>query len=83
MRKTIFDKLNIHYREIIDKVLTKQFGDFGFKTEWNLFSMSLVSTWNKKLSLKKKKEIKKYVAVYSDGYAEAMNFVGNLGREKK
>jgi hypothetical protein len=77
MKKTTYDKLNEHYREVIDVELTKRFGKLGFKTTWSLLEMNLVTTWSKKLSPKLTEEIKVYTAGYSNGYAEAMNFAGS------
>jgi len=74
--KNIYDKLNEHYREVVDKNLNIKFGNLGFKTGWNLLSMSLTTSWSKKVSPKLRKEIKDYITGYSDGYVEAMNFTG-------
>lgn len=73
MKQKLYDKIRGVYVEVITRAMVNNFGDCGFKTEWNLFSGGYITTWAKSISMKKKKEIKQYVKGFSDGYVEAMN----------
>jgi hypothetical protein len=70
--------LDAQFRQDIVKALTDKFGDFNFKTEFNIFSMSLITTWDDDVPKKKCKEILTFASGYEKAYLDAMQYVGNF-----
>lgn len=77
----IVDRLNGNIRKSLPKALKAEFGDRDFKTEYNIFSMSLVTSWNEGVDKKTRDKIKLFIRGYDAAYEECMNRVSNFDNE--
>lgn len=70
--------LNDRFCETIDIHLTEKFGDCGFETLFNIVSMRVHTTWRESLPDELKLRISAYCEGFSEGYGNAMGYVGSL-----
>lgn len=72
----MFDHVQEQFRSKLPEALTREFGNLGFKTEWNIFVGSfggVVTNWKKKVTPKKQKEIKEFIRVYEKAFMDTAN----------
>jgi hypothetical protein len=70
--------LDAQFRVDIVKALTDKFGELGFKTEFNIFSMTLVTTWDATVSKRLCVDILAFAKAYETAYLDAMQYVGSF-----
>ena len=71
-KKKINEILRETFPSCVNNHLRKVFGDLDFRTEWNIFSRSLVTSWDDNIPLGKNMQIKTYCDAYSEGFSEAI-----------
>lgn len=73
MRKKPSDILNDSYTEVVNRELFIQFGDLGFETKYHIWGAGVVTTWKKKVTPKKRVQIKAWLNAFGQGYGKAMD----------